>query len=76
MDSISQCEQIYRESEEIDGGAPWEMFFRKEMFSPWESATYDYVGTNLIYAQVVRGIVLEEYKCDDVSACMYIYIYI
>ena len=67
MDYISQCEQIYREQEECEGEVPWKLYYRKEMFSPWESATSDPVATNLIYAQTVRGVVLEEYECDDVS---------
>ncbi len=33
---------------------------------PWETTVKDPVATNLIYAQVVRGIMLGEYDCESV----------
>ena len=66
MNSISQCEQIFRDQDEDEANAPWQLFYRKEIFTPWENTVKDPVATNLIYAQVVRGIMMGEYTCDSV----------
>ena len=52
LDAISHCEQIHQEMEGVEGGAPWRLFLRKEMFCPWESAVLDPVATGLVFAQV------------------------
>ncbi len=54
MDAVSHCEQIHQEMEGAEGAAPWRLFLRKEMFSPWESAVLDPVATSLVFAQVTR----------------------
>ena len=66
LDAISQCEQINRDQDGKEGHAPWRLFFRKEMFSPWENGLADAVACNLIFAQIIRGIMLGEYICDKV----------
>jgi myosin-7 len=54
MDAISRCEvTCAKEKPGVeDTNGPWRLLFRKEIFTPWNYPSDDYMATHLIYKQV------------------------
>jgi myosin-7 len=70
MDGISECEQLVRTEGGLEEDAPWQLLFRKEIFTPWHDVEYDDVASDLIYRQIVHSVHTNEYELrsdDEVS---------
>lgn len=68
-DAICQCEQYAMQMRRSEAGpVPWFLLFQKELFSPWHDTQLDNVATDVIYQQVITGIMTDEYICAHVSS--------
>ena len=67
MDAISRFEQISKRNGSQERHAPWRIFYRKEIFTPWYKPDDDRIATNLIYQQICRGVKFGEYRFDGVA---------
>ncbi|XP_070816887.1 unconventional myosin-VIIa [Chaetodon trifascialis] len=79
MDAICQCEQEVKRRGGQEQHAPWRLFFRKEIFTPWHDCEEDEVSTDLIYKQIIHGLKFGEYqseKEDDVAQLAAKHLYI
>ena len=61
MDAIAECEQIVRSKGQQEEDAPWRLYFRKELFSPWNDAFDEYAHV-LVFNQLVKGLRTREYR--------------
>ena len=61
MDAITECEQLIRIEGRSEADSPWNVFYRKELFTPWHDASLDPAATDLIYRQIVDGVKREDY---------------
>ena len=66
MDAISECEVLVRKENGREEDAPWQLHFRKEMFSPWHDVQFDDVATDLIYRQIIQAVHANEYSLRSV----------
>ncbi|ESN91554.1 hypothetical protein HELRODRAFT_189721 [Helobdella robusta] len=63
MDALTECEHMARDRGIVDESeAPWMLFFRKELFTPWFDPKLDLVSSKLIYKQIHDGFLNGEYN--------------
>ncbi|XP_053723097.1 LOW QUALITY PROTEIN: unconventional myosin-VIIa [Synchiropus splendidus] len=64
LDAISQCEQEVKRKGGQEQHAPWQLLFRKEIFTPWHDCSEDGVSTDLIYRQIIKGLARGEFQTE------------
>ena len=66
QDAVSECEQLVRTEGGREEDAPWQLHYRKEIFSPWHDVELDDVATELIYRQIIQAVHANEYALRSV----------
>ena len=66
MDAISECEVLVRNEGGREEDAPWQLHYRKEIFTPWHDVELDDVATGLIYRQIIQAVHAGEYQLRSV----------
>ena len=79
MDAISECEQLVLDKlnnaeqvgEAVSEADTWQLFYRKEIFTPWHDVEYDDIATQLIYKQIVQNVLTNEYQLRSVCGSLF-----
>lgn len=66
LDAASLAEQ-YARTKDRDDPDVWGFYLRKDLFEPAINPNNDKVATNLIYHQIIGGILTGEYVCSQVN---------
>lgn len=66
LDAASLAEQ-YARTKNRDDPDVWGFYLRKDLFEPVINPNNDKVATNLIYHQIIGGILTGEYVCSQVN---------